>query len=126
MVCNAVDLLQRLVDRHIVPDVLTDQTSSHDELVGYFPTNLSIEEARILRETNPAEYIKLSKATMCRHIELMLELQKMGAITFDYGNNLRGQAFAEGAKNAFDFPGFIQRFKPSFSGKSSKINLSVS
>ncbi|MBX7182330.1 MAG: urocanate hydratase [Bacteroidia bacterium] len=110
VVCNAVDLLQRLVDRNIVPDVLTDQTSSHDELVGYFPQNWSVEEAKVLRETNPNEYIRLSKETMCKHIELMLELQKRGAITFDYGNNLRGQAFAEGVKNAFDFPGFVPAY----------------
>lgn len=110
VVCNAVDLLQRLADRNITPDVLTDQTSSHDELVGYFPSGHTVAEARILRETNPNEYIKQSKATMCRHIELMLELQKRGAITFDYGNNLRGQAFAEGVKNAFDFPGFVPAY----------------
>jgi len=106
VVCNAVDLLQRMIDRNITPDTLTDQTSAHDELVGYFPTNMTVPEAYALRESDPAEYKKRSLATMCEHVELMLELQRRGAITFDYGNNIRGQAFANGVKNAFDFKGF--------------------
>lgn len=106
VVCNAVDLLQRMLDRNIIPDTLTDQTSAHDELVGYFPSNMTVEEAYALRESDPAEYKKRSLATMCEHVELMLEMQKKGAITFDYGNNIRGQAFAQGVKNAFDFKGF--------------------
>ncbi|MBK8847929.1 MAG: urocanate hydratase [Bacteroidetes bacterium] len=110
VVCNVVDLLQRLADRNIIPDTLTDQTSAHDELVGYFPQNLSVEQAKILREQNPKEYIRLSKLTMVAHVELMLQLQKKGAVTFDYGNNLRGQAFAMGLKNAFDFPGFVPAY----------------
>jgi len=107
---NAVDLLQRLIDRGVVPDTLTDQTSAHDELVGYFPEGMSVEEARVLRDANPEEYIRRSKETMVRHVGLMLELQKLGAVTFDYGNNIRGQAFAMGLKNAFGFPGFVPAY----------------
>lgn len=106
VVCNAVDLLNRLIERNITPDTLTDQTSAHDELVGYFPTNLSVEDAYALRESDPAEYRKRSLATMCEHVKLMIELQRRGAITFDYGNNIRGQAYAQGVENAFDFKGF--------------------
>ncbi len=107
---NAVDLLQRLLDRGVVPDTLTDQTSAHDELIGYFPEGMSVEEARVLRDANPEEYIRRSKETMVRHVLLMLGLQKKGAVTFDYGNNIRGQAFAMGLKNAFDFPGFVPAY----------------
>ncbi len=110
VVCNAIDLLQRLVDRNITPDTLTDQTSAHDELVGYFPENMTVEEANALREASPKQYCEKSIATMCHHVKLMLELQKRGAITFDYGNNLRGQAFAHGVENAFDFPGFVPAY----------------
>jgi len=110
VVCNVVDLLQRLVDRGIIPDTLTDQTSAHDELVGYFPEKLSVEEAKVLRTDNPKKYIELSLDTMVKHVKLMIELQKKGAVTFDYGNNLRGQAFARGLKNAFAFPGFVPAY----------------
>jgi urocanate hydratase len=108
---NVVDLLQRLIDRNITPDTLTDQTSAHDELNGYFPERLSVEEAKELREKNPDEYIRRSLDTMAKHVNQMLELQKRGAITFDYGNNLRGQAHDKrGVKNAFDFPGFVPAY----------------
>ena len=110
VVCNVVDLLQRLIDRDITPDTLTDQTSAHDELVGYFPENMSIEQSNVLREKDPEQYRSLALDTMCHHVKLMLELQNRGAITFDYGNNLRGQAFAKGVKNAFDFPGFVPAY----------------
>lgn len=109
--CNAVDLLQRLIDRNITPDTLTDQTSAHDELIGYFPEGLSVAEANALRESNPQEYISRSLDTMAKHVRQMLELQKRGAITFDYGNNLRGQAKDKrGVENAFDFPGFVPAY----------------
>jgi urocanate hydratase len=109
--CNVVDMLQRFIDRNITPDTLTDQTSAHDELVGYFPENLSVAEANTLRESNPQEYMSRSLDTMARHVKQMLELQKRGAITFDYGNNLRGQAHDKrGVKNAFDFPGFVPAY----------------
>lgn len=109
--CNVVDLLQYLIDQNIIPDTLTDQTSAHDELIGYFPEGLSVEEANALRESNPEEYKKLSLDTMAKHVRQMLELQKRGAITFDYGNNLRGQAKDKrGVENAFDFPGFVPAY----------------
>jgi len=111
VLCNIVDLLSRLIERNIIPDTLTDQTSAHDELIGYFPEKLSVEEAKTLRETEPEIYRKLSLDTMAHHVQLMLELQKRGAITFDYGNNLRGQAKDKrGVHNAFDFPGFVPAY----------------
>jgi len=108
--CNAVDLLKRLIDRNISVDVLTDQTSAHDPLVGYVPDGISLEEANELRKTNPEKYIALSYQSMKEHVELMLELQNRGAITFDYGNNLRARAFEAGLENAFDFPGFVPAY----------------
>jgi urocanate hydratase len=109
--CNVVDLLQYLIDNNIQIDTLTDQTSAHDELIGYFPEGLSVSEANELRESNPEEYKKLSLDTMAKHVRQMLELQKRGAITFDYGNNLRGQAKDKrGVANAFDFPGFVPAY----------------
>ncbi|MBS1588700.1 MAG: urocanate hydratase [Bacteroidetes bacterium] len=109
--CNVVDLLQHLLDRNITPDTLTDQTSAHDELIGYFPAGLSVAEANTLRSTNPEEYTKRSLDTMAQHVLQMLALQKRGAITFDYGNNLRGQAHDKrDVKNAFDFPGFVPAY----------------
>lgn len=110
VVCNAVELLQRLIDRNIVPDTLTDQTSAHDPLIGYFPEGLTVQEAADLRKNDPEEYVKKSYATMAKHVQQMLELQKRGAITFDYGNNLRGRALEVGVKNAFDFPGFVPAY----------------
>ena len=108
---NVVDLLQRLIDRNITPDTLTDQTSAHDELIGYFPQDLSVEQAKTLRESDPEKYSALSLDTMARHVKQMLELQKRGAVTFDYGNNLRGQAHDKrGVANAFDFPGFVPAY----------------
>jgi len=111
VLCNAIELLQRLVDRNIVPDTLTDQTSAHDPLVGYFPENMSTSEANALREMNPVAYVEKSLDTMAHHVRLMLELQARGSVTFDYGNNLRGQAHdRRGVKNAFAFPGFVPAF----------------
>jgi urocanate hydratase len=110
VVCNAVELLQRLIDRNITPDTLTDQTSAHDPLIGYFPEGLSVAQAAELRKENPDEYVKRSYATMAKHVQQMLTLQERGAITFDYGNNLRGRALEVGVKNAFDFPGFVPAY----------------
>ncbi len=110
VLCNAIDLLQRLIARNIVPDTLTDQTSAHDPLIGYVPNNMSNAEANILREKNPEEYISRSYDAMKLHVELMLALQKRGAITFDYGNNLRARAKERGLENAFDFPGFVPAY----------------
>ena len=96
VVANAVELLEALIARGIVPDVLTDQTSAHDELTGYVPAGMSFDEALALREASPEMYIELSYETMARHMRAMIELQNRGAITFDYGNNLRGQALKAG------------------------------
>ena len=108
--CNAVDLLKRIIDRNIPIDTLTDQTSAHDPLVGYVPHTLSTEAAKVLRESNPEKYIALAYDSMKLHVELMLELQSRGAITFDYGNNLRARAYEAGLKSAFDFPGFVPAY----------------
>ena len=110
VLCNAVTLLQRLIERKIVPDTLTDQTSAHDPLIGYIPHTLTNEQANVLREQNPDEYIIQSYDSMKLHVELMLQLQGMGAITFDYGNNLRARAKEWGLENAFDFPGFVPAY----------------
>jgi urocanate hydratase len=108
--CNIVHLLQRLLERNSTPDILTDQTSAHDPLVGYFPHEISKDEAIALRQSDPEKYMELAYRSIVKHVELMLELQKRGAITFDYGNNIRGQALSKGLKNAFDFPGFVPAY----------------
>lgn len=111
VLCNVVDLLQALIDKNITPDTLTDQTSAHDELIGYFPKDLTVSEANELRAKDPEKYKSLSLDTMALHVTQMLKLQKRGAITFDYGNNLRGQAKDKrGVTNAFDFPGFVPAY----------------
>src|SRR5210317_878309 len=110
VLCNAVELLERLIERNIIPDTLTDQTSAHDPLVGYYPEEMDVEAADRLRENDPDRYVELSYSTMVHHVKLMLELQKRGAITFDYGNNLRGRALEKGVENAFDFPGFVPAY----------------
>ena len=107
---NIVDLLERLIERGIVPDLLTDQTSAHDPLIGYIPQGLSLEKADEMREKNPKEYLKRSYSSMADHVRCMLKLKEMGAITFDYGNNLRAMAKEAGVKNAFDFPGFVPEY----------------
>ena len=110
LVGNTADILPELVRRDVVPDLLTDQTSAHDELNGYVPHGLPYEEALRLRKANPDEYIRRAYESMAVHVQAMLDLQKKGAVTFDYGNNLRGQAFKAGVKNAFDFPGFVPQY----------------
>ncbi|MHB8338814.1 MAG: urocanate hydratase [Ignavibacteriaceae bacterium] len=110
LVGNAAEVLPRILKKKIIPDILTDQTSAHDTLNGYVPMGMSFEEALQLRKNNPEEYIKLAKRTIVTHVEAMLEFQKRGAITFDYGNNIRGEAKASGLENAFDFPGFVPEF----------------
>lgn len=110
VVCHATDLLQRLIDRNITPDTLTDQTSAHDEL-SYIPEGLTGDQINTLKNSNSEAYRSRSLDTMAKHVALMLELQKRGAITFDYGNNLRGQAKDKrGVANAFDFPGFVPAY----------------
>jgi len=107
---NAADVLPELVRRGLTPDVLTDQTSAHDELNGYVPRGLPYEEALELRKKDPQKYIALAYESMALQVEAMLELQKRGARTFDYGNNLRAQAQKAGVTNAFDIPGFVQEY----------------
>jgi urocanate hydratase len=107
LVANCADVLPEIVKRGIVPDVLTDQTSAHDALNGYVPHGMSLEDALILRRKNPDEYIERAMYSMGVHVEAMLALQKNGAVTFDYGNNIRAQAKKAGIKNAFDIPGFV-------------------
>ena len=112
---NAADVLPEMIDRGFTPDVLTDQTSAHDPLNGYIPSKMSLEEAAALRESDPATYVKLSKASMAQHVRSMLEMKEKGAITFDYGNNIRQVAKDEGVENAFDFPGFLPAYiRPQF------------
>ena len=110
LVANAVDLLERLIERGVTPDVLTDQTSAHDPLGGYVPNGMSFEDALALRASDPARYEKESFRTMVDHVEAMLELQRRGADTFDYGNNLRGHAQEAGCEHAFDFEGFVPKY----------------
>ncbi len=107
---NAADVLPEFVRRGLTPDILTDQTSAHDELNGYVPNGLTYAEALALRKKDPADYIRRSYAAMAAHVEAMLELQKRGARAFDYGNNLRGQAQKAGVAKAFDIPGFVPEY----------------
>ena len=107
LVGNCADLVPELVKRKIVPDVVTDQTSAHDELNGYVPHGIPYEEALALRKSGPDKYIKMAYDSMAVHTRAILDLQKMRAVCFDYGNNLRGQAQKAGVKNAFDYPGFV-------------------
>lgn len=110
LVGNTADVLPELVRRDIVPDVLTDQTSAHDPLRGYVPSGFPLETAFELRQKDPQEYVRRSMASIAAHVEAMLDLQKKGAVVFDYGNNLRGQALKAGVKQALDFPGFVQAY----------------
>jgi urocanate hydratase len=110
LVGNASETHPELVKRGISPDVLTDQTSAHDALNGYVPGKMSLEEGLKLREKSPQEYTKRAYESMAIHVEAMLAMQKTGAVTFDYGNNIRGQAQRAGVANAFDFPGFVPAY----------------
>jgi urocanate hydratase len=107
---NAADVLPELVRRGVKPDVLTDQTSAHDALAGYVPRGMSLAEASVLRDRQPDVYVERSRASMARHVEAMLTLQQRGAVTFDYGNNIRAQAQLAGVANAFDIPGFVPEY----------------
>jgi urocanate hydratase len=110
LVANASDIHPELVRRNIIPDVLTDQTSAHDELNGYVPGKMSLADALALRQKDPDKYIKYAYESMSRQMEAMLEMQKRGAIAFDYGNNIRGQAQKAGIKDAFNIPGFVLEY----------------
>ena len=112
---NASDVLPEMIARGFIPDVLTDQTSAHDPLNGYIPSGMSLDEASLLRSENPVDYVKRSKASMAKHVEAMLTMMDKGAITFDYGNNIRQVAKDEGVARAFDFPGFVPAYiRPQF------------
>ena len=125
VLCNAVHLLERMLEKNVIPDTLTDQTSAHDPLIGYWPHEISYEAAKVLREQNPEQYIEYAYHSMYLHVQLMLQLMDKGAITFDYGNNIRARAkeyeqqsnskspipnssFAPG--RCFDFPGFVPAY----------------
>ena len=107
---NAADIIPKFAKKDIIPDIVTDQTSAHDELDGYIPNNFSFEEAIILKSSNPKEYRNESIRSMGRHVKGMLELQKKGSIVFDYGNNIRAQAKNAGVKAAFNIPGFVPEY----------------
>ncbi|MGC2248675.1 MAG: urocanate hydratase [Terriglobales bacterium] len=110
LVGNCADIIPELAERGVVPDILTDQTSAHDPLNGYVPNGMTLSAALELRARDPREYQERSLDAMARHVEGMLRLQKMGSVTFDYGNNIRTFAFQRGVKNAYDFPGFVPAY----------------
>ncbi|ARK21331.1 urocanate hydratase [Sporosarcina ureae] len=112
---NASDILPEMIERNFIPDILTDQTSAHDPLNGYVPSGMSMIDADLLRSSDPEKYVQLSKASMAKHVQAMLDLMNKGSITFDYGNNIRQVAKDEGVENAFDFPGFVPAYiRPQF------------
>ena len=110
VVANIGDLLDRLIERKVIPDLLTDQTSAHDPLIGYIPRGMSLQQAEEMRNKDKKEYLRRSYDSMAEHVRQMLRLKDMGAITFDYGNNLRAMAKESGVENAFDFPGFVPAY----------------
>ncbi len=107
---NAAEVIPEIARRKIVPDLLTDQTSAHDTLNGYVPAGISYEAALQLRQSDPQKYISLAQESIVHHVRAMLDLKGQGAVTFDYGNNIRGEAQAHGVKDAFDIPGFVPEF----------------
>ncbi len=110
LVGNCADVIPEIARRGMVPDILTDQTSAHDPLNGYVPQGLSVEDARQLRGRDPKGYVERSIASMGVHVEGMLALQRAGAVTFDYGNNIRTQAKKAGVERAYDIPGFVPEY----------------
>ncbi|MEK7720999.1 MAG: urocanate hydratase, partial [Elusimicrobiota bacterium] len=107
---NCAEVLPEMARRNAKIDVLTDQTSAHDPLKGYIPRGFTVKEADALRIKDPGKYLKLSMESIAIHVEAMLKLQKAGAVTFDYGNNIRTMAFKQGVKHAYDFPGFVSAY----------------
>ncbi len=107
---NMATVIHQLIEKNFQPDILTDQTSAHDPLNGYIPEGYSLEKAEVLRKENPEKYVELATASMGKHVEGMLIMQKRGAITFDYGNNIRARAVTAGVKNAFDIKGFVPEY----------------
>ena len=110
LIGNAGEILPKILERKITPDIITDQTSAHDTLSGYVPMGMSFEEALTLRKSDPKKYIALSKKTIVEHVKAMLEFQARGSVAFDYGNNIRGEAKENGLQNAFDIPGFVPEY----------------
>jgi urocanate hydratase len=110
LVGNCADVIPEMAERGVLPDILTDQTSAHDPLNGYVPNGMTLEAAMGLRKNDPKAYLERSLNAMSRHVEGMLRLQKMGSVTFDYGNNIRTFAHQNGVKNAYDFPGFVPAY----------------
>ena len=107
---NASDVFPKILEQGIIPDIVTDQTSAHDELHGYIPNNISFKESELLRVENPKKYIKMSFESIYNHCKAMIDFKNKGSIVFDYGNNIRGQAKKAGLNNAFDFPGFVPEY----------------
>jgi len=115
LVGNAAEVLPQMIKRGFIPDIVTDQTSAHDPLNGYLPVGFTLEQGEVLRTENPEEYVRKSKVSMAVHVQAMLDMQKEGAIAFDYGNNIRQVALDEGVKDAFNFPGFVPAYiRPQF------------
>ncbi len=110
LIGNAADILPLLINKGFNPDIVTDQTSAHDPLNGYVPAGFSVEKAAQLRKVDPVKYVELSKQCMARHVKAMLTMKEKGAVTFDYGNNIRQVAKDEGVEHAFDFPGFVPAY----------------
>ena len=110
LVGNCADVIPELAERGVVPDILTDQTSAHDPLNGYVARGMTLDEVAEMRRSDPKGYLQKSMESIARHVEGMLSLQKMGSVTFDYGNNIRTFAFQQGVKNAYDFPGFVPAY----------------
>jgi urocanate hydratase len=107
---NAAEVHPELVRRGWIPDIVTDQTSAHDPLRGYYPAGLTKDEADKLRDADPEDYLKRSRTSIAEHLRAMLDMQKRGAVAFDYGNNIRGEAKSAGVENAFDIPGFVPEY----------------
>ena len=107
---NMSTVIHEMLEKNFIPDLLTDQTSAHDPLIGYIPEGLSVQQAAVARKENEKAYLEKAYASMAKHVRGMLEMKKRGAITFDYGNNIRAQAFEHGVKDAFDFPGFVPAY----------------
>lgn len=115
LVGNAAEVLPEMIRRGFIPDIVTDQTSAHDPLNGYLPAGLTLEAGSLLRNSSPEQYIRQAKSSIAIHVRAMLEMKRQGAITFDYGNNIRQAAFDEGVKDAFAFPGFVPAYiRPQF------------
>src|SRR5207247_4315180 len=119
---NAAEVHPELVRRSMIPDIVTDQTSAHDPLHGYYPVGLSKEEADQLRKSNPRQYLERATKSISTHVKAMIDMGRRGSVVFEYGNNIRQQAFDAGRKEALEFPGFVQQdSRPTFSRERSPL-----